>query len=503
MDEGNENCWNQFTKKRIRCKKELMKWNSRKVKRADKEIERKKRELHLIQEAGEGWDRNKIMDIFPGDVADLITKTPISMINQKDFFVWSYKNDGQYSVKIGYHKATQESSTEKKSETVRRGERKRITWRPPPRNRLKANTDAAFHKDTGTAALAVVVRDWQGKVITGTTATFKTISALTAEAQAYREAFILIKNLQIPKCIIETDCLPLIQAIKSKMPIAKADAIFRDILQLLEETPDVGATWTPRDGNKLAHQLAAMAAGNDLGRQWTMNPPAQVRNTIRIEASFATIQHVQGIQHQGMQIQVNMVPDTTTHQELRREERLPRRVEIETRDKPPAEDKEQNQPTVVHQLAINSHTKAIVIGDRDRGGGSADRAVSQVALGQGWGNYRQNRDAPGDSWQFRRKPNECEAAPAKVYGGRVGEAGPEGASAERRSKGQNREEFRRIRDGNGSGERRSFDLGTCTIAEDEEHRGEDLCTKEEEDQIEVYRGGSLPRRASEWVGVGN
>ncbi|RYR63851.1 hypothetical protein Ahy_A04g021607 [Arachis hypogaea] len=94
-------------------------------------------------------------------------------------------------------------------------------------------------------------------------ATFKTISTLTAESQAYREALILIKNLQIPNFIIETNCLPLVQAIKAKMPIAEADAIIRDILQLLDEVPDVGATWTTRDGNKLAHQLAA---GNNIRR---------------------------------------------------------------------------------------------------------------------------------------------------------------------------------------------------------------------------------------------
>ncbi|XP_025612110.1 uncharacterized protein [Arachis hypogaea] len=197
-----------------------------------------------------------------------------------------------------FQKATQNSSTDNKSRTARRDEKKRITWRPPPRNWVKVNTDAAFQKETGIAALAVVVRDWQGRVITGTTTTVKTTSALTAEVQAYREALILIKNLQIPNCIIETDCLPLVQAIKSKMPIAEADAIFRNILQLLEDAPDVGATWTPREGNKLAHQLAAMAAGNDLGRQWTMNPPDQVRNLIRTEASFAAIKHNQDIQHQ-------------------------------------------------------------------------------------------------------------------------------------------------------------------------------------------------------------
>ncbi|RYQ83427.1 hypothetical protein Ahy_B10g102110 [Arachis hypogaea] len=73
------------------------------------------------------------------------------------------------------------------------------------------------------------VRDWQGRIITGITTKFKTTSALVAEAQAYREALILITNLQLRKCIIETDCLPLVQAIKAKPPLAEADAIIRDI----------------------------------------------------------------------------------------------------------------------------------------------------------------------------------------------------------------------------------------------------------------------------------
>ncbi|RYR76446.1 hypothetical protein Ahy_A01g001038 [Arachis hypogaea] len=175
--------------------------------------------------------------------------------------------------------------------------------------RLKVNKDATFQRDSGTAALAVVVRDLQGKDITGTTATFRTTSALAAEAKAYRETLILIKNLQITNCIIETDCLPLVQAIKAKMPIAEADAIIRDILQLPDEAPDVGATWTLREGNKLAHQLAVMAAENELRRQWTINPPIQVRNTIRTEVGFAILQHNQGIQNQ-----VNEVSVSTSHQ---------------------------------------------------------------------------------------------------------------------------------------------------------------------------------------------
>ncbi|RYR79443.1 hypothetical protein Ahy_A01g004254 [Arachis hypogaea] len=320
---------------------------------------------------GEGWDANRIKELFPGNIAELINRTPISLINKKDNFVWPYRLDGQYSVKSGYHSAKEEKDTKEEikfnkastmhrilpvninlyqqrcaikpscsicqgeNETVehalllcpwtravwfgsslqiaptannvssfekwmidtvrkiksgtrkeqdrilckesahfsanknqsrieqlateyhnitegcstnnipradRYRERRRITWRPPPQNRLKVNTDAAYHRKTGTAASAVVIRNWQGKIITGTTSRFTTTSAIAAEAQAYREALIIIKNLQILNCIIETDCLPLVQAIKARMPIAEADAIIRDILQLLDEFLDVGAT---------------------------------------------------------------------------------------------------------------------------------------------------------------------------------------------------------------------------------------------------------------------
>ncbi|RYR08837.1 hypothetical protein Ahy_B05g076665 [Arachis hypogaea] len=132
--------------------------------------------------------------------------------------------------------------TGKEQEKILSSERKRITWRPPPNNWLKVNTDLYFHKETGAAGSAVVVRDWQEKIVIGTTSTFRTISALAAEAQAYREALILIRNLQLVKCIIETDCLPRVQAIKAKVSIVEADTIIRDILQVLDEAPNVRAT---------------------------------------------------------------------------------------------------------------------------------------------------------------------------------------------------------------------------------------------------------------------
>ncbi|XP_020969282.1 uncharacterized protein LOC110267813 [Arachis ipaensis] len=224
-----------------------------------------------------------------------------------------------------YHNTTKDLNKDNRAMADRNGENRRITWRPPARNKMKVNIDAAFQRETGIATTAAVFRDWQGKIITGASSKFKSTSALAAEAQAYREALILTKNLQIRNCIIESDCLPLVQAIKARTPLAEADAIIRDILQLLEEAPDVGATWTPREGNTLAHQLAAMAAVNQLQRQWTVTPPVQIRNIIRTEAGFAILQN-----NQRNRIQDNQVSISTNLQGNQRDEGLPGRVETET-----------------------------------------------------------------------------------------------------------------------------------------------------------------------------
>ncbi|XP_015931910.1 uncharacterized protein LOC107458226 [Arachis duranensis] len=276
-----------------------------------------------------------------------------------------------------FHNATKGSSTSQNPRTDMIGDRKRITWRPPPQNRLKVNTDAAFHRDTGKAASAVVIRNWQGKIITGTTSKFTTNSALAAEAQAYREALILIKNLQIENCIIETDCLPLVQAIKARMPMAEADAILRDILQLLEEAPDVGATWTPREGKIEARQLAAMAVKNDLRSQWTFNTPNPVRNTIRIEARFAMLQHNQRAQNPA-----KGVPIPTNQQRNQTEEELPEGVDMEDRDMQEAEGGAQHRPMASH---APTEERSNPIGEAwrlDRGGSAEVPCFMQIASRQ-------------------------------------------------------------------------------------------------------------------------
>ncbi|RYR61003.1 hypothetical protein Ahy_A04g018094 [Arachis hypogaea] len=451
-EDGNSNCWNQFKIKRNRCKRELLEWSTR--------------NQHIFQQT----------EINPQKV-----------IIQSDY------------LSAEFYKATQGSTTAIIPDMGRGGVRKRITWRPPPKNRLKVNTDAAFHKDTGQASLAAVVRDWQGKVITGTTGTFKTISPLTAEAQAYREALILIKNLQIHNCIIETDSLPLVQAIKARTPIAEADAVMRDIFQLLDEAPDVGATWTPRDGNKLAHQLAAMTAGNYLARQWVTNPPNQVRNIIRSEATLVSCQHIQETQILGIKTLASNNSISTNLQNLQLEEKLPGGVEMETRDKQPLNSKEKLCPSAVNLATIDSRKTDSDRTHNDRRGGEVDRAESQMVVCQEGGHDGQPIDAPQAPQQLHGKAIERGVLRGSASGRRTPEAELKKSSEVRQITGLNQQKTLRIRDAIAIGESRSSNQEHAPRLEGAECRDEVFVVKEGEDQAKksLKRVQLLPEESNE------
>ncbi|RYR56284.1 hypothetical protein Ahy_A05g022025 [Arachis hypogaea] len=98
-----------------------------------------------------------------------------------------------------------------------------VKWRPPPSNWLKANVDAAFRKETGTGAIAVVIRDYKGRIILGFSGKIQTKSSIAAEAQAIR------------------------------------------------------------NGNRLAHAVTKAAEADTLRANWSINPPEDIQNIIRKE----------------------------------------------------------------------------------------------------------------------------------------------------------------------------------------------------------------------------
>ncbi|RYR68791.1 hypothetical protein Ahy_A03g015257 [Arachis hypogaea] len=143
-----------------------------------------------------------------------------------------------------------------------KGRPKPVIWRPPPYSWLKINSDALFSSGTKSGATASVIKDHTEKILGGSASVIQANSSLSAEAQAVREAVILAENLNIQNVIIETDSLQLVQTLKTRITIWDIDPIIQDIIDIQKRLPNCGFTWTPREGNRLAHSIAALKLKN-------------------------------------------------------------------------------------------------------------------------------------------------------------------------------------------------------------------------------------------------
>lgn len=144
--------------------------------------------------------------------------------------------------------------------TRRRGENSNlVVWRAPPAGSLKLNVDAAFNQSTGKGAVAVVIRDEGGVRLLTHSRRISAPSPLVAESIAAREALILALNLDLDNILVESDNLGLVNCIckhKSEWSIAP---VLQDIQSLKSQFRSCIFTWTAREGNSQAHDLAQAA----------------------------------------------------------------------------------------------------------------------------------------------------------------------------------------------------------------------------------------------------
>ncbi|XP_072087246.1 uncharacterized protein [Arachis hypogaea] len=127
-----------------------------------------------------------------------------------------------------------------------------------------ANVDAAYSRSTAEGATAIVIRDNFGRLLTEESMRIRAHSSLAAEAEAMRRALILATNLNMEQILIESDNLPLVQAVKSKTYIGEVESIIRDIFLLAESLSNCGFTWVPREGNKVADGVAKCSLAGQL-----------------------------------------------------------------------------------------------------------------------------------------------------------------------------------------------------------------------------------------------
>lgn len=146
----------------------------------------------------------------------------------------------------------------------RRLKRAQITrpcrWAPPPLGWIKINFDAAYRD--GVAHPAVIVRDSHGVPVTAWTSELLVDGPFSAEASAAVMA-LKLGELQHTDCIvIEGDALTVIQNIEQHTPILdwRGEALIQESRTIYSRNVQWKLQFTPRSGNRAAHNLAALAS---------------------------------------------------------------------------------------------------------------------------------------------------------------------------------------------------------------------------------------------------
>ena len=178
------------------------------------------------------------------------------------YTIWSFRNERIHSgrkkledfVKIFNHRVIEFSRVlEEKPENVKL--KVQETWTPPPSEWIKGNIDAAY-KD-GVAALAMVLRDSNSRVVFLATKLDAASSSLEAEMKAFAWALEMAQSMAWHKIIWSSDAQAMVKEINSnKDPLDWHTRYLTLFCRQILQSKAWILVWNERGSNQLADRAA-------------------------------------------------------------------------------------------------------------------------------------------------------------------------------------------------------------------------------------------------------
>lgn len=133
-----------------------------------------------------------------------------------------------------------------------------VIWAKPPPNTVKVSADAAVFEDRQGVGFGLIARDSEGMLIEAkANFQYQVCSPVLAEAMAVKEALSWIDKQHWNSVMLETDCLVVVQAIRSKATMrSMLGLIIDDCRMLLKRLHKVSLSFVKRSANMVAHKLA-------------------------------------------------------------------------------------------------------------------------------------------------------------------------------------------------------------------------------------------------------
>uniref|UniRef100_A0A803PJ09 Reverse transcriptase domain-containing protein n=1 Tax=Cannabis sativa TaxID=3483 RepID=A0A803PJ09_CANSA len=149
-------------------------------------------------------------------------------------------------------------------------------WTAPIENSIKINVDAAIFEGANSYGIGLVSRDHHGFLVQGRTDLFVgNATPELAEAIGVREALSWTKENAWQRVVIETNCLVVIQAIRSSVQmISPFGQVISHCKQLIIDLPFVSVLFVKRSANVVAHNFARASIlfpGRRFGRTNSMS----------------------------------------------------------------------------------------------------------------------------------------------------------------------------------------------------------------------------------------
>ena len=154
---------------------------------------------------------------------------------------------------------------------------RRHPWRPPPKDKLKCNVDAAYCDKKRVASLVAIIRDDHGKLVAGKANKIPCSSSVLAEAQTIHEGMLLASSCCYASVLIESDCLQVVEACWNKTPSHEIAIVVADLIAMKDWFSNCALLWCPREANQLAHQLAHLLLVGNLILDWVTRVPPSVQ----------------------------------------------------------------------------------------------------------------------------------------------------------------------------------------------------------------------------------
>lgn len=134
-------------------------------------------------------------------------------------------------------------------------------WVKPHYNEVKISTDAVIFEEQGRSGIGLIARNHEGHLLSARTKTFSEVmNPSLVEVMAIKEALSWAKDMRWNIVTIESDCLAIVQMIRSAAPMrSRIGRLVQECRDLVSKLNNLKLYFIKRSANMSAHELARVS----------------------------------------------------------------------------------------------------------------------------------------------------------------------------------------------------------------------------------------------------